>query len=144
MCIRDRFKLEKADNTVIPVVATTANTYRVALEKDDSSETITTPEDGKFTVYGLAAGNYKLEEITAPNGYNKLEAPVEFTIKDDGTTEVKNAEGNSVAADSVDILNKTGALLPSTGGIGTTVFYAVGIILMAGAVFFVVRGRKND
>ena len=138
------FKLEKADNTVIPVVATTANTYRVALEKDDSSETITTPEDGKFTVYGLAAGNYKLEEITAPNGYNKLEAPVEFTIKDDGTTEVKNAEGNSVAADSVDILNKTGALLPSTGGIGTTVFYAVGIILMAGAVFFVVRGRKND
>ena len=85
-----------------------------------------------------------MEEITAPNGYNKLEAPVEFTIKDDGTTEVKNAEGNSVAADSVDILNKTGALLPSTGGIGTTVFYAVGIILMAGAVFFVVRGRKND
>ncbi|MCB7320896.1 SpaH/EbpB family LPXTG-anchored major pilin [Lacrimispora sp. 210928-DFI.3.58] len=140
------FKLEKADGTGIRVVeAETENTYRVALNSETASrERITTAADGKFTVYGLAAGNYKLEEITAPNGYNKLEAPVEFTIKDDGTTEVKNAEGNSVAADSVDILNKTGALLPSTGGIGTTVFYAVGIILMAGAVFFVVRGRKND
>ena len=51
---------------------------------------------------------------------------------------------NANKADIVTVENSKGIQLPSTGGIGTTIFYAAGIVVMAGAVFFVVRSRKHD
>lgn len=126
------FELKDSADAVIKVAKTeTENTYRVALDGEGGAlESITTAEGGKFTVYGLGNGTYTLTEKKAPAGYNKLSDPVIFTIND-GTATVK-------------VQNNTGSELPSTGGIGTTIFYAAGIILMAGAVFFVVRGKKKD
>ena len=122
---------------------------------------VTTDKNGAAHFEGLAAGSYKLLETVAPNGYNKLETPVEITIttsyNDDGTlngeeftsTNINNENGITVKHEIDEryslvagIANNAGALLPSTGGIGTTIFYAVGIILMAGAVFFIVRKKR--
>ena len=87
---------------------------------------------------GLKDGIYNLVEIKAPNGYNLLDHEVEIEI--DG----KNATADDLSSLShkEGIANATGTLLPSTGGIGTTIFYAAGIILMAGAVFFIVRRKR--
>ena len=63
------------------------------------------------------------------------------TVKDASLTRVEDGK-SVIGLYNVTIVNVSGALLPSTGGIGTTIFYAVGIILMAGAVFFVVRKRR--
>ena len=115
-------------------------------------------KDGKLSFIGLGAGEYIITEVKAPEGYNKLDAPIKLTIKMDNISEIVTGEeeaswkysvdGNTdIAADTnghiqYKVENSAGALLPSTGGIGTTIFYAVGIILMAGAVFFVVRKKR--
>ncbi len=103
---------------------------------------ITTNETGKFIINGLDSDTYYLTETAAPAGYNKLAAPVTITIG-------KNGEINATAelpqgVSEVGVLNNSGSILPSTGGIGTTIFYAAGIILMAGALFFVIRRRKAN
>ena len=109
---------------------------------------LTTPADGKFAVSGLDADTYYLEETEAPAGYNKLKDPVEFVITAtvDGTTNVGTATV-SYGTDStgtVKVENKTGAELPSTGGIGTTIFYVLGSILVLGAgVVLVVKKRMG-
>lgn len=117
--------------------------YRV--DSDGTVTAITTGEAGTFTIEGLDSGDvYYLTETIAPAGYNKLDAPVQFKITSTGTVQVYDAttEAYGAASGAVNVLNSTGTLLPSTGGIGTTVFYAAGIILMAGAVFFVVRRKR--
>lgn len=85
---------------------------------------------------GLANGTYTLEEKTVPSGYNKA-ADQSFTI----------AEHNYTAANleqTAEVTNKSGKELPSTGGIGTTIFYIIGAILVIGAgVLLVTRRRMN-
>ncbi len=122
----------------------------------------TVGEDGVLRFDGLAAGEYTIKEIVAPNGYNLLEDPIHLRVtcvvpdtvdNDHDTAEwgyMANGAGmidgrGSLNADGrieLTIENSAGTLLPSTGGIGTTIFYAAGIILMAGAVFFVVRRKR--
>ena len=77
-------------------------------------------------------GTYSLVEIKAPQGYNLLDKAESVVI------------ANANKEDIVTVENSKGIQLPSTGGIGTTIFYAAGIVVMAGAVFFVVRSRKHD
>lgn len=131
-------------------------------------EEVVSPESGLIVLKGVAAGTYTLTETAAPAGYNKLGKPVtveavkagsytttytDYYKKNDQTGEyelVNTAEGavtstmdaGTTAIAHVSVINVAGSLLPSTGGIGTTIFYAAGIILMAGAVFFVVRRRR--
>ena len=105
-----------------------------------------TPADGSFTISGLDADTYYLEEVEAPAGYNKLAAPVKVTITAtiDATTNVGTATvtygENSTG--TVKIENKTGVELPSTGGVGTTIFYVIGGLLMAVAVVLLVTKKK--
>ena len=112
-------------------------------EGADASKTyasvFTTPASGKFTITGLDSDTYYLEEIVAPAGYNLLKAPITVTVKNDGTvTYGDNSTGE------VRVLNSTGTELPSTGGMGTTIFYVLGGVLMAGAfVLLVVRKRMR-
>ncbi len=126
--------------------------------------------DGKFKVEGLDAGDYYLKETEAPAGYNMLKAPVKLTIaadtgkdaedvkdekKDPVLTELtimrEDEEGNPLTPEpaedmgtgavSLKIENSAGVLLPSTGGMGTTLFYIVGaaLVLAAGALLVMKR-----
>ena len=105
-----------------------------------------TPDDGSFTISGLDADTYYLEEVEAPAGYNKLAAPVKVTITASinaatnvGTATVTYGENST---GTVKIENKTGVELPSTGGVGTTIFYVIGGLLMAVAVVLLVTKKK--
>ena len=105
-----------------------------------------TPAEGKFIISGLDADTYYLEEVEAPAGYNKLAAPVKVTITatinattNVGTATVTYGENST---GTVKIENKTGVELPSTGGVGTTIFYVIGGLLMAVAVVLLVTKKK--
>ena len=119
------------------------NTYRVATtdEAADAITEITTDQAGKFTITGLDSDTYYLIETAAPAGYNMLKDAVKVTISDQGAITVN---GDAIEGTTVSVLNNTGAELPSTGGIGTTVFYVVGALLVVCAgVLLITRKRMR-
>lgn len=122
------------------MVKTADNLYRVATTNDTTA--VTTDATGKFTIEGLGAGTYYLTETTSPAGYNQLSKPITIVIAENGQITVDRiavAEGEPVK-----VLNQTGNELPSTGGMGTTIFYVVGGVLVVGAgVLLVTRKRMN-
>ena len=107
--------------------------------------------DGKnynLHVNGLAAGTYWLVETEAPEGYNKLTAPIEIKIIKSADTDVNkwtiSKDGVDESDKIIDIVNSTGSLLPSTGGMGTIIFAVIAAILVLGvAVSFIRDKRKN-
>ena len=103
----------------------------------DAATEYTSDEQGAVTAFtGLANGTYTLIEKTVPSGYNKA-ADSTFTVKEHDYT-VANLE------QTAEVTNNSGSELPSTGGIGTTIFYIVGAILVIGAgVVLVTRRRMN-
>ena len=111
--------------------------YRVANTGDAN---ITTNKSGKFTIKGLGAGTYYLTETKQPAGYNKLKNPVTVVIDNDGNVKVDDAN-----ADPVEVENKTGTLLPDTGGAGTTMIYLIGgaLVLGSGVVLATKRRVKS-
>lgn len=120
-----------------------------------SATTLETSGEGDILIEGLNVGTYYLKETEAPAGYNKLTEPieVEITATTSGTSvseavEYKNQSETSytTATDAtVKVLNKAGTQLPSTGGIGTTLFYVIGGGLMAvAAVLLVTKKRMNS
>ena len=96
-------------------------------------------------------GTWYLKEITAPEGYNLLTNPIAVTIKDaadatnvlDGKVEsAKGSTGEDVALVTLTVENNNDFQLPTTGGIGTVVFTAVGVILMGTAAVLVIVAIK--
>ena len=119
-----------------------SNTYRVA--KKDETNTITeviTPDNGRFTIQGLGAGTYYLTETKQPAGYNKLKDPVTVVIDNDGNVTVDGEKVDPVK-DPVKVENKTGTVLPSTGGAGTTMIYLVGAVLVLGSGVVLATKRR--
>ncbi len=121
-------------------------------------------QTGNLVIYGLKEGVYSLEEIQAPDGYILPNKPFTLTItdtigsiggivsslsfvgehKDDNFGIVDNARGDYTAFTvAADITNIPGNALPETGGMGTTLFTILGIILMAGAVAYLAVRRKK-
>ena len=100
-------------------------------------------ENGQFNVKGLDAGTYYLKEITPPDGYSACkEIPV--TIKaDHSRNDQVNLEGSNLTNDIVNI-KAGGITLPSTGGIGTTLFYVVGGGLMVAAIVLLVTKKRME
>lgn len=106
---------------------------------------LTTDANGEIKVDQLTDGQYRLVEIQAPGGYNLLTSPVEFTI-----TALKDAngkltgyieEGENTAYVTADVPNfKT--VLPATGGMGTIIFTVIGLVLMIGAVAYLIVKKR--
>lgn len=108
--------------------------YRVANTGDAS---IKTNKSGKFTIKGLSAGIYYLTETKQPAGYNKLSGPVTVVIDETGLVKVGESEANPVKVE-----NKTGTVLPSTGGAGTTMIYLLGAVLVLGSGVVLATKRR--
>ena len=123
-------------------VTATDDVYRVA-KKDETGTvtTITSPKSGKFTIQGLGAGTYYLTETKQPDGYNKLSGPVTVVIDKDGKVKVKNGDAYDEVT-QVKVENKSGTVLPSTGGTGTTMIYLIGAVLVLGSGVVLVTKRR--
>lgn len=120
-------------------VAGSPNTYK--MDPNGSETTFTTDENGLIYLQGFDQATYYLFETEAPDGYNKLAEPITVVFKKDG--EVFNLE-TKAPNNQIDVVNNAGSLMPSTGGIGTTIFYVVGGVLLIGAgVLLVVRKRMS-
>lgn len=136
------------------------------LEKKQSDETykevksFTAGDDTTFTFTGLDDGDYRLTEITTPAGYNTIK-PIDFTITATHDTESEDpqlltlsgkattgeanfASDTNAGSLTTDVVNKKGSTLPSTGGIGTTIFYVAGcaMVVLAG-VMITARKKAN-
>lgn len=101
---------------------------------------LTTGTDGKISVDGLDADTYYLREIEALPGFNILSEDKEFTIV--GATEDEETGKLTYTTVTVEVENKSGTELPSTGGIGTTIFYCAGAILALGAFVLLVTKKR--
>ena len=137
--------------------ATANAVYRVAKAGEtDTTTTITTPANGKVVFQGLENGEYTLTETKAPAGYNKLASAIGVKVdgKNDGTDTTdatvaityNNDNGNSynqTASNGViPVQNKSGAILPGTGGMGTIAFTVIGVLVIALGVAWTLK-RKN-
>lgn len=136
--------------------ATANAVYRVAKAGETGTTTITTPENGKVDFQGLKNGEYTLTETEAPAGYNKLASAIGVKVdgRNDGTDTTNatvtitynNDNGNdynqTASNGVIPVQNKSGAILPGTGGMGTIAFTVIGVLVIALGVAWTLK-RKN-
>jgi fimbrial isopeptide formation D2 family protein/LPXTG-motif cell wall-anchored protein len=144
----------------------------VVYEKSELSSSMTKTADytyegtvdsnGYLPIYGLGEGTYKITEIIAPSGYNILKNPITvmisftkpqagaiekgatwtFYVDKSGGTNYTTSKSPATGIYDLSIENQSGATLPTTGGIGTKIFYAIGSILLIGAAVLLITKRR--
>lgn len=145
------FTTETEGDAIKLVQKTGTQEYRLAIQGETGEKEvteITTTDTGRFSIQGLKPGNYWLEETAAPKGYNKLKKRIKIAVGAHGAIKIDgnyNADGtvsggNLVA--EVGVENKTGTVLPSTGGTGTTMIYLIGGALVLGSGVVLVTKRR--
>lgn len=155
----------KGDTSAIKFVQVNAGSatedavYRVAKagETAGTTTTITTPANGKVVFQGLKNGEYTLTETKAPAGYNKLASAIGVKVNgsNDGTDTTNatvnityNNDNNDTTYDQtasngvIPVQNKSGAILPGTGGMGTIAFTVIGVLVIALGVAWTLK-HKN-
>lgn len=139
------FKLYDAanDGNIIKVVPVVGG-YRVANGNEASATETIAVTGGKVHISGLDKTTYWLKETKAPDGYNMLteRKPVDLTNGSNNTTLTSNTW--SEADHGVAVENNAGAILPGTGGMGTTLFYVIGGGLMVAAVVLLVTKKRME
>jgi fimbrial isopeptide formation D2 family protein/LPXTG-motif cell wall-anchored protein len=135
----------------------------VKKNKDGSTknvDVVKNAEGTSFTFKGLDAGKYVLKETKTPDGYNTIK-PIEFTIDADYDKEADDPQLINLSGDvtsgvakfdankadgslKADIVNRKGSLLPSTGGMGTTILYVIGSILVLVAAVLLITKKRMD
>ena len=127
---------------------------------EDIGSATVSENQATFTFSGLDDGDYKLIETVTPDGYNDI-ADIEFTITaehdilsndprltsltgDTTTGEITFTPNTSNGSLTTDVENKSGAELPETGGMGTTIFYVLGAILVLGAGVLLIARKRTD
>lgn len=142
-----KFVLLNKDNTKVATIANGKLTgwVDVPATSGDGTTTwsdnaiLTTDANGKIEIDGLDADTYYLREIEAPAGYNKLAE--DFKVVINGAT--KEESGNlTYTTVTAEVNNQSGTQLPSTGGVGTTVFYVLGGILAVGAAVLLIARKR--
>lgn len=168
--VKDQVVVNKYANSVAEDNKLTGAEFTLSKKlKDGTSKVITavkSEEGTRFTFKGLDDGEYTLTETVTPEGYNTID-PITFNVSADheitwdGTGNrndlLNSLTGNEVTGEITfaknanvngslvtDIINKSGTVLPSTGGMGTTVFYVVGGGLMAVAVVLLVTKKRME
>ncbi len=152
----------KVDKWITGTFTFDNSTGEVTGEAADKPTVVASGTDGQFKFIGLDDGTYYLTETKAPTGYNKLADPIELTIsantnntQNDDTingeelTELNIKVGGNTTGGDLDkgsvaatIENNSGSQLPSTGGIGTTMFYVGGGVLVAGAGVLLITKKR--
>lgn len=150
------FELQKYKNSVDDANKLDGAVFKLYDSETDGNEIVVVLENGTYVVAdvtqqsdgveikagyakvcGLKEGFYYLEEVKAPDGYNALTKRVRIQV---GSQVAHDADG--ITDEEVSVVNNTGAVLPETGGIGTTIFYVVGGLLMVGAVVLLITKKK--
>ena len=140
----DGAEFELADGeTKLSFVKDTAGNYRVAMTGEDGATTTITVKGGKVNIYGLAGKTYTLTETKAPGGYNKLVTPETVNLTE-GSKAHATFDANVYKDGGVVVKNNAGTVLPSTGGMGTTLFYVIGGGLMVAAVVLLVTKKRME
>ena len=124
------FQLKNASGNVVKLVKVSDTEYRVANgDEAGAVDSFTTVSSGKIVIKGVDLDKYTLVETAAPAGYNTLKESVEVTVL-------------ATNALTVEVPNASGTELPSTGGIGTTIFYVLGSVLVIGAAVLLVTKKR--
>lgn len=156
------FKLHNADNKWA-IVGSDSKVTEWA-DAEEVGSTLTSDENGLFKVIGLDDGTYYLKETKAPTGYNLLSSEITVVITatttngqtwTDGTASSAltnlsvTADGTAGTGDTstgiagITVANNKGNTLPETGGIGTTIFYVIGTVLVLGAAVLLVAKKRT-
>ena len=129
----------------IKLVKEADGSYRVAVAGETAVDYIETNKNAPIRIKGLDNKVYYLEEILAPEGYNRLTARAEVNLVDgSSTTNMTSNKWDSTVEGGVKVTNNAGATLPSTGGMGTTLFYVIGGGLMIAAVVLLVTKKRME
>ncbi|VED90591.1 Cna protein B-type domain-containing protein [Streptococcus equinus] len=146
---KNRESLKGAEFTLYKVVKDGDTYKKVEVDKQTVGET------EKFSFTGRDAGEYILVETKTPDGYNTIK-PIDFTIVTDynenlDPTKLEGESGNahfesnlSEGSLTAEIISRKGSLLPSTGGVGTTILYSIGTILVLVSVVFLVTKKRME
>lgn len=116
--------------------------YHPVVGQEASNEVIDMTKNAKVRIEGLDNGTYYLEEVQAPAGYNKLTSRVKVTIQDANQDATLNDLDDTYVSGGVQVVNQAGSQLPSTGGMGTTMFYVLGAVLVLGAAVLLIAKRR--
>lgn len=139
------FKLYNKNNELMELVDNGSGVYTVydtvsQVAAGKKVNVLIVPASGVIVIKGLDAGDtYYLEEIKAPDGYNKLTGKKDFILTESAKATI--AEGSYVSG-GIEIENKAGTLLPETGGTGTKVLFTVGGIMMVVAFVLITSKRR--
>ena len=150
-----KFKLYKDsvdEANVIKISETAVNGNYVVDSTSTTTEFVSVEniegKDYNLHVNGLAEGTYYLVETKAPDGFNKLTAPVKITITKsadaDATKWTISKDGDDETDKIIDIANSTGSLLPSTGGRGAIAFAVIAALLVFGVAVSFIRDKRKE
>lgn len=141
------FELYDANDTKVGLIYDTKlEAYRPVKGEEEATAMKSAEATGKFNIVGLDAGTYTLKEVAPLPGYNAC-ADITFTISathsETETDAVTNIEYTGTTdANKITIENKKGTTLPETGGMGTTMFYVIGTVLVAGAAVVMITKKR--
>ena len=122
------------------------NNYLIRwVDSQDDAIELVTDSNGNIKAYGLDADTYILTETETLPGYNLLNDTITVVIDESGNETYKLTSTNDALKDKITVVNEAGSQLPTTGGMGTTVLYIAGAVLVLGAgITLVVRRRMNS
>lgn len=140
-------KVDKAQKDYNDAVIAARTTFDWSTDKKEAYVLVSDAQ-GRFEITGLSAGDYELEEITAPAGYALNDKGIEFEVKNgtyqgDKSKEIKYNENDENGGFGFKVPNKK-YTIPQTGGIGTVIFTVAGLAIMGGAFYVMKKNNEEE